>query len=585
MMNTIKTLLPRKFNSKPTPAFSSVMNTCLRSVYLLGTALMILSAISPSYGQVEVVLVKDINEGPADAFTGFTMRDAVLHNDLLYFKAFDSEHGEEPWITDGTSAGTAMLKDVNPGAGTVSANSFTSFNDLVFFQADDGLHGRELWVTDGSESGTALFADIDPGEGHASPNSFFVWNDLLYFAANDGVHGEELWVSDGTEAGTFMLKDLRPGSWTSSSRPMGFLSFNGRLFFTADDGVHGEELWSTDGTSSGTSMVADINMTEENESSEPVRLTVFNGELLFLADDGVHGYELWKTDGTGPGTQMVSDVNPGEAGIVFGNFISPPVPFEFNGKLYFGGLVGEPIYRLWETDGTEAGTQQAALPDEEGLKWPGEFTLYNGEMYFSATDDEAGEELWKTDGTPNGTVLVKDIQAGPEMSLPGNFKTYNGRLYFTASDGSNGQELWQTDGSEEGTVKISPDFATQSNPMNMVLNQFREVGGRLLFPAGFADLGTELYAVADATFNTAEYETASIGIFPNPANGMVSVDLSAFDGPVEIEVRNIIGQSIFRIPNAHPEIHRIDVGQWSSGVYFVGVYSDAGRHCERFVKR
>lgn len=35
-----------------------------------------------------------------------------------FFEATDSEHGGELWVTDGTPAGTKMVKDINPGMST-----------------------------------------------------------------------------------------------------------------------------------------------------------------------------------------------------------------------------------------------------------------------------------------------------------------------------------------------------------------------------------------------------------------------------------------------------------------------------------
>jgi ELWxxDGT repeat protein len=59
---------------------------------------------------------------------------------------------------------------------------------------DDGIHGRELWVSDGTTEGTAIVKDINPGEDDSDPGALVSVNGRLYFAADDGTHGRELWV-------------------------------------------------------------------------------------------------------------------------------------------------------------------------------------------------------------------------------------------------------------------------------------------------------------------------------------------------------------------------------------------------------
>jgi len=44
-------------------------------------------------------------------------------------------------------------------------------------------------------------------------------------------------------------------------------------------------------------------------------------------------------------------------------------------------------------------------------------------LFFSANDKISGFELWKTDGTEAGTVMVKDINPGPQSSAIGARKS------------------------------------------------------------------------------------------------------------------------------------------------------------------
>ena len=87
----------------------------------------------------------------------------------LFFQADGGDNGNELWTSDGTAAGTVMLKDINPSgdsnpvrvppplsrahtlalvtpptpsrppsAASVVQAGFTVFNGKLFFQADDG---------------------------------------------------------------------------------------------------------------------------------------------------------------------------------------------------------------------------------------------------------------------------------------------------------------------------------------------------------------------------------------------------------------------------------------------------------------
>ncbi|MFY9826291.1 MAG: ELWxxDGT repeat protein [Thermoanaerobaculia bacterium] len=112
----------------------------------------------------------------------------------LFFTASDEAHGAELWVTDGTPAGTRMVRDIQPGVPSSRPGGLTAAGDRVYFAADDGVSGRELWVSDGTEEGTRLVWDLKPGGFSSSPADLAVIGGCLYFGADDGKTGEEPWA-------------------------------------------------------------------------------------------------------------------------------------------------------------------------------------------------------------------------------------------------------------------------------------------------------------------------------------------------------------------------------------------------------
>ncbi len=449
-------------------------------------------------------LVKDINSGFSSSIVTTTMLNSFAgFNGKVYFRANGGE-GMELWVTDGTEAGTVLVKDIRPGSSGSDPQNFHVGNGYLFFTANDGTNGKELWRTDGTENGTVMVKDIQPGSADGIPNSttpnsvneFYVWNDVLYFTANDGVAGNELWRSDGTDAGTYLLKDLNPfGGLGSANFPAYFTEYNGKLYFSAPDvdQDHGKELWVTDGTPEGTMEVKDIQA--GFISSFPRDLIVCNGYLLFIADGGFNqgGLELWRSDGTPDGTVRVKDINANGSGLN----TMPDAPerrlVRMGDVIYFSADDGVNGRELWRSDGTEAGTYMVKDASQASPGYAPQNLTVNGNMlFYRYNDGEHGLELWRSDGTEQGTVMVKDIVPGSNgsMGLASSVFAFNGVVFFNADDGTSGNEFWQSNGTEAGTVLVADLNDGSSNSFPIGFTGYQDY---LLFIATTDDLGRELW--------------------------------------------------------------------------------------------
>jgi ELWxxDGT repeat protein/VCBS repeat-containing protein len=460
----------------------------------------------------------------------------VQVGDVAYFTADDGDHGRELWVTDGTSDGTLMVKDIRAGVDSSEPTELTEFNGELFFIADDGVNGQELWKTDGTTTGTVMVHDIHSGEGYqypygdgplqSFPRDLTVSNGKLFFGAEDSANGSELWMTDGTSSGTVLVKDIHEGSFTddygtypNSSNPLELVDVNGTLFFTADDGVNGRELWKSDGTSAGTLLVKDVYSGtypyyynnyyygQYPNASYPEKLTAVDGQLFFLAEDDTHGLELWKSDGTSSGTELVEDIAAGTASA----FTEDSLLLAIGNELFLTANDGFYGDEIWISDGTANGTEllKDINPGSAGnVSYYGGFTAVGETLFFSADDGYNGKELWKSDGTESGTVLVADINPGtdsygyPSASFPFYMAEVDGTLYFSASDGVAGRELWMSDGTEEGTVLVHDAIAESGG---LYLTSLEAVNGYLVF-SGEADYERELWSfdLANIGSNTAQ---------------------------------------------------------------------------------
>ena len=426
-----------------------------------------------------VSLVKDILPGKLSSAS----TDLVNINGILYFQANDGVHGQELWKSDGTTAGTMLVKDIVVGSGS-SMPSFSSpsgmidVNGMIYFRAKNGVNGWELWKSDGTAAGTVMVKDIIEGSDGSTPFYLTNVNSTLYFIAI-GFDSNELWKSDGTAAGTVMVKDIFIGY------PSHLTDVNGILYFSASDETHSHELWKSDGTTTGTVMVKDINV---GKGSSPEDLTDVNGTLYFTANDGA-GREVWKSDGTAVGTVKLTDINTDNHSSAPSNLTN------VNGTVYF--LAWD---ELWKSDGTPAGTVVVKDISVDGGRYATEMININGTLYFRAHSNfyAGGYNLWKSDGTTAGTIQVKPTWLGKPIISPGYLSNFNGVLYFQSLHEDLGWELWKSDGTAAGTILVNdirPGQAS-SHPRQLTVS-----GSKLFFLATHRNSGRELWSVSQSNSN------------------------------------------------------------------------------------
>ena len=213
----------------------------------------------------------------------------------IYLGVFTQAEGSGLLRTDGTTAGTSVVRGGLGAEGALGAPSaLNELGGVVYFYVPT-LHGPELWRSDGTDAGTsrvASFSIPDAVDGGVAAGGHLV------FAVNN----TQLWTSDGTSTGTRALP-------IPSGRSLFGLAAAGGLAYFDLRG----RLWRSDGTDAGTRRVS------------PRRLRQVFGfvragrRVLFAGKGASGGQELWQTKGTRQSTRRVSDIRPGkrDSGIAY----------------------------------------------------------------------------------------------------------------------------------------------------------------------------------------------------------------------------------------------------------------------------
>lgn len=305
------------------------------------------------------VIVKDIYPG---ALGSRPLNFGRAGNNILFY-ANDGITGPELWGTDGTEAGTLLIKDINPDNTNASGSGFVVgggnvavLNGKHYFTAFTPTAGAETWVSDGTEAGTFLLKDINPGTGGSKvpgiTNDFLTTNDYMFFRTTGGNNSsrKDVWRTDGTPNGTILLSTV-----DSVSTNGGGASTGGNKFFL----IYGSStnalnyVLLSDGTINGTLVVDSLLY----GATAPI---VYKGAGYFSSgrknpfNTSFSDMELSRTDGLKDNTGTIADIYPGTSFTGFNTLYNSSQPqkfFTLNNFLYFFAKTAAVPYGLYRYDG------------------------------------------------------------------------------------------------------------------------------------------------------------------------------------------------------------------------------------------
>ena len=343
-------------------------------------------------------------------------------NSRIYFAA--TRAGDtELWSSNGTTAGTALFRDLNlKGSGlnptTGLLNSAVSGNSL-FFSVDNGINGVEPGMISFSLNGTGSTLKVfDLGSGsvgstpasliprNSNPQNFVVANQRVFFSASipfgTTSFRTDLWTSDGTDPGTFMVNP--PSGVATTSTPSNITAMGNSVYYGGNNGKGQQPFQLT--------MQNTYSSGQVRATLVPVQgsLTALNNMAYFIS-----GTNLYQSNGTSSGTTQVST---GLSGVQLA---------AYNGYLYF--FKGN---ALWRTNGISAVVAGSPTPISAAL-FQG---VHNNQLWFSN-----GKTLYSYNSALTGSSAFSAVSASFLSTAPGISNSgpalaeLNGTVFFAATDG------------------------------------------------------------------------------------------------------------------------------------------------------
>lgn len=374
-------------------------------------------------------------------FIGLTGSDLIFTGGYL-----NDNIGEGVYKINVQTGNITLLKDFDPTQefpSIVFASNIELTPGKFIFIGYDDMHAIEPWITDGTTNGTYMIKDINP-TGNALINTsiekyFTKMNGVVYFGAGNDSTGAELWRTDGTAAGTYLVKDIYTNNSQGpmfGSNPAFLTTLNNKVFFSAYDDIYGRELWVTDGTAAGT-----IRLTNFSSATPDVNnLYVFDGLLYFSAYDGSNR-TVYKSDGTVAGTQLVQATSAGGP-------INPSAIFSFKNKLSILAEDQNGVHSLYTLNGTTF--SRYSFPVSVSVSSPSNLLLTSNYIYFHGYDSFGELKIFKsTESSIQNTTTNNAITiSNKPMYLSNNC------LIFAAQNISNGEELFSICNQQTQTVSI-----------------------------------------------------------------------------------------------------------------------------------
>ena len=436
-------------------------------------------------------LAADIQSGTGSS----SPSDLLIQGKTLYMAADDGLHGRELWVHNIKNGQSSLIKDIRLGSKVGSNPSeLTPLNGGIVFAADGNAYGRELWSSDGTTHGTKMLQDINPGGLDSNPKDFSPLDGDIYFTGDTYLNGRQIHKLDGSELtitpvqgslGTIKLSDP---NHLHASKDQLFFNAETNLDDSTDDITPNPSIGGSTSSDPGGFMTAARGI----EAQAAEYINNYNDNIdsyrRFDSKDFLDNAKYWAEQ---LATSILVNNNDSSLASDWNKYfqsLSNSSPIQIPNDLPStaasrsttsspGGSSLTPAKEeesnslgreLWISNGKENGNKLLKdIYPGTGSSDPKGFTTSGIHTFFSADDGEHGEELWVSDGTEAGTIRLTDINDGAKDSSPRSITDVNGVIYFSAKSEDFGRELWRLGEGETSTQKMGV-LSQPSNPAPII---------------------------------------------------------------------------------------------------------------------
>jgi len=251
-------------------------------------------------------------------------------------------------------------------------NNISSF---VYFALSESVYGNEPWMSDGSSGNSTLLKDLVPGSDGSYPREFVKTADAhyLYFTAYNVDDNRTLYRSEGTAETTISLGEIE--GFEASD----FVEINGVIYYVVivDNGA---KLYKIDGETQV--YLADISSGYMSADGDKMLYNI-GTDLFFITNldsESESNRDLYKYNTVTNELSLVKDIYPDEEYYDISNIITSDtmIYFTVNSK------------EIWQSDGSESGTYAiVTIGDEED--YIGYSRYLDGYIYYVVVDGDTSE--------------------------------------------------------------------------------------------------------------------------------------------------------------------------------------------------